>query len=293
MSPMTNLAKPSPNGETVLLYLADSREDLHRTKTAIKQGCGLTGTPLEAALTDLIELGMIERRGDRYVLSEAGRVYVQRKRDKKAGGNTYNINNQTKVNQTVGKVENSQVSMSTVRNASAKTAGGKADQIAGTPVNFTDLYSVSSAGEVGIAKTLESNTWPYLAAQSHPARANSALPKRPDNDRGALNVRFLLAISSLSDALPIPVFDQDKLGRSRENQISLPHDVYLSQCHCRFLIKRSKTTSALELFIEDMGSRNGTLVNNVQIEPNKPVQLKHGSKLALGSLTFVVVEVPV
>jgi pSer/pThr/pTyr-binding forkhead associated (FHA) protein len=88
------------------------------------------------------------------------------------------------------------------------------------------------------------------------------------------------------------VFDQDKLGRSRENQISLPHDVYMSHSHCRFLVKRNKTTSAWELYIEDLSSRNGTTVNEVMIEPNKPVLIKHGTKIDIGGLSFVVVEVP-
>jgi hypothetical protein len=294
MSPTTNLAKPSPNGETILLYLADSREDVHRTKTAIKQGCGLTGTPLEAALADLQELGLIERRSDRFVLSEAGRVYVQRKREKKVGGNTYNINSQTNVDQRVGKAVNSTVAQSTVKNAAAKTANGKADALTATPISFNSLYNMSANGELGIDKTLRTGTLPYLTAQAHPTRANSAPPRHYEGNRGTVevSVRFLLAISSLSDALPIPVFDQDKLGRSPKNQISLAHDVYLSQTHCQFQIKRNKTTNAWELYIEDLDSSNGTVVNGTQIDAHKPVLLKHGSKLTLGSLTFVVVEVP-
>ena len=294
MSSTTNLAKPSPNGETVLLYLADAREDVHRTKTAIKQGCGLTGMPLEAALGDLQELGLIERRSDRFVLSEAGRVYVQRKRDKQAGGNTYNINSQTNVDQRVGKAINSSVAQSTVKNAPVKASNGKSDALTATPISFHSLYSMSATGEVAIDKTLRTATWPYLTAQAHPTRASSAPPKHYEGNRAPaeITVRFLLAISSLNDALPIPVFDQDKLGRSPKNQISLAHDVYLSQTHCQFQIKRNKTTNAWELFVEDLNSSNGTLVNGAQIEAHKPALLKHGSKLTLGSLTFVVVEVP-
>jgi pSer/pThr/pTyr-binding forkhead associated (FHA) protein len=153
---------------------------------------------------------------------------------------------------------------------------------------------MSPSGEIGIDKTLETGTLPYLSALSHPARSNSAPPKHAETDRvGPIpNVRFLLAFTSLSGSLPIPVFDQDKLGRSRENQISLPHDVYLSHSHCRFTIKRNKTTGAYEFYIEDLASRNGTTVQNAQIEPHKPVQLKHGTKVEIGGLSFVVVEVP-
>jgi hypothetical protein len=52
MSP-TNLTKPSPNGELVLQFLADAKDDLQRTKTAIKQRFGMERTPLDNALADL------------------------------------------------------------------------------------------------------------------------------------------------------------------------------------------------------------------------------------------------
>jgi hypothetical protein len=236
---------------------------------------------------------MIERRSDTYVLTAAGRTYIQRRRDKKSGGNTY-IGDRTTVNQSIGSVQNSDVSMGTVKNASAKTAGGKSDALTATPISFNSLYSMGANGELGIDKTLRTGTLPYLTAQAHPTRANSAPPRHYEGNRGPteITVRFLLAISSLNDALPIPVFDQDKLGRSPKNQISLAHDVYLSHSHCQFQIKRNKTTNAWELYVEDLDSSNGTMVNGAQIDAHKPALLKHGSKLTLGSLTFVVVEVP-
>lgn len=291
MSATTSVPNLSANAETVIqrLYKASAARD--RTKAAIRDACGLNGLKADAALTELLAHELIEEADGAYCLSDQGRSYVQRKREKKAGP-TY-INNQTNVNQSVGKVENSSVSLGTVRNASAKTAGAKNDFLA-TPINFNSLYSVAANGDIGIEKTLQTGTLPYLSAQAHPARAGVLPPKRPDNARSGPipSVRFLLAFSSLRDSLPIPVFDQDKLGRARENQISLPHDVYLSQSHCRFHIKRSKTSNAEELYIEDLGSRNGTLINGGQIEPNKPVLLKHGSRLEIGGLAFVIVEVP-
>ena len=291
MSATTSVPNLSANAETVIqrLYKASAARD--RTKAAIRDACGLNGLKADAALTELLAHELIEEADGAYCLSDQGRSYVQRKREKKAGP-TY-INNQTNVNQSVGKVENSSVSLGTVRNASAKTAGAKNDFLA-TPINFNSLYSVAANGDIGIEKTLQTGTLPYLSAQAHPARAGSPAPKRPDNGRAGPipSVRFLLAFSGLRDSLPIPVFDQDKLGRARENQISLPHDVYLSKSHCRFHIKRSKTTSAEELYVEDLASSNGTLVNEGQIEPNKPVLLKHGSRLEIGDLTFVIVEVP-
>ena len=292
MSPVSSTPKLSPNAESVVLQLSKATMPRDRTKTALRDACGLTGAKAEAALTELVLNGLVEESDSTYVLSDAGREYIQRKREKKPVGNTYNIGTQTNVKQTVGKVENSSVSMGGVKNASSKTAGSK--DFSATPINFNSLYSVSASGEIGIEKTLQTGTLPYLSAQAHPARANSAAPKRPDDPRSGPipGVRFLLAFRSLNDSLPIPVFDQDKLGRSRENQISLPHDVYLSQSHCRFHVKRNKTTGSHELYIEDLASRNGTTVNDVQIESNKLTAIRHGSRLEIGGLSLVVVEVP-
>lgn len=291
MSPTAAGPKLSPNAETVIQQLFKATAARDRTKAAIKESCGLPGLKADAALTELIANELVEEGDGTYFLTESGRSYIQRKREKKTGP-TY-IAQQTNVNQSVGKVENSSVSLSSVKNASAKTAGSKGD-FSATPINFNSLYSVAANGDIGIEKTLQTGTLPYLSAQAHPARSSAAVPKRPDNERSGPipSVRFLLAFSSLRDSLPIPVFDQDNLGRSRENQISLPHDVYLSQAHCRFHVRRNKTTSAHEIYVEDLASRNGTLVNDAQIEPNKPVLLKHGSRLEIGGLAFVIVEVP-
>jgi len=291
MSATSNSPTLSPNAETVIQRLNKAGAARDRTKAAIRDACGLNGLKADAALTELLSHDLIEEADSAYCLSDRGRSYLQHKREKKAGP-TY-IEKQTNIHQSVGKVENSSVTLGTVRNASAKTVGAKND-FSATPINFNSLYSVSPNGDIGIDKTLQTGTLPYLSAQAHPARTGVLPPKRPDNARSGPipNVRYLLAFSSLRDSLPIPVFDQDKLGRARENQISLPHDVYLSQSHCRFHIKRSKTTSAEELYIEDLASRNGTLVNDAQIEPNKPVLLKHGSRIEIGGLSFVVVEVP-
>ncbi len=294
MSPTSSDIRLSPNAESVLTALSLARAKRDRTTTALKDECGLAGMKTEAALQELIINGLVEADDSAFALTEAGRIQIKQRREKKPTSVTYNnYGSQTSVKQNVGKVENSSVTMGGIQNASAKTAGSKMD-VTATPLNFTSLFSVSPAGEVSIDKTMQTGTLPYLSAQAHPVRANSALPVRPADDRTgmALTVRFVLAFTSLRDGLPIPVFDQDKLGRSRENQISLPHDAYLSQHHCRFLVKKSRAGAGYEFFVEDLSSRNGTIVNDALIEPNKPVQIKHGSRLEIGGVSFVVVEIP-
>ncbi len=294
MSTSTGSPRLSPTADSVLAHLASARSQKNRTKPALRESLGLDGRRCEAALLELQDQMLIEEAEGAFILTEPGRAYMSKRREKKPTSVTYNIAEQNQISQRIDKVENSSVSVSGIKNASAKTAGAKTDLTA-TPLNFNSLFSVTKDGEVNIKETMaKSGTLPYLSAQAHPARANSAAPKRPEGERSGPipAVRFLLAFRSMSDSLPIPIFDGDKLGRSRDNQISLPHDAYLSQSHCRFQVRRSKTGAGYEMFVEDLSSRNGTTVNDTLIEPNKPVQIKHGTRLEIGGLELVVVEVP-
>ena len=42
------------------------------------------------------------------------------------------------------------------------------------------------------------------------------------------------------------------------------------------------------LFVEDLGSRNGTRINGLELIPNQPVRLRNGDELELGKLRIVV-----
>jgi hypothetical protein len=292
MSRTSDTNAMSLDAQDLLSKIAGATAKRDRTRTALEDECGLTGGRAEAAFQALILARLIEEsRGD-YVLTEAGRAYMLRKRKKESPSTYNNYGSQTKVTTSLGSVENSSVTLNGVIDSAAKAPSRKMD-VTATPLNYNSFFNVSKTGDVTIDKTMQTGTLPYLSAQAHPVRSNSALPVQTGTDRGAaLSVRLLLAFTNLRDGLPIPIFDQDKLGRSRENQISLPHDVYLSQSHCRFLVRKSKTGAGYEYFVEDLSSRNGTLVNDTLIEPNKPAPIKHGSRLEIGGLSFVVVEIP-
>jgi hypothetical protein len=72
---------------------------------------------------------------------------------------------------------------------------------------------------------------------------------------------------------------QLRIGRAPENDITRDEDVNLSRRHCRFLrLSRS-------IWIEDLGSQNGTWINGVQV---KRKQLMPGDHVLVGSLQFEV-----
>jgi hypothetical protein len=291
MSQTSKSIRLSESAQVVLNRLSRVTNRRDRTLSALREDCSLAGKTTEAGLQDLILNGLVEQDGDSYVLTDAGCKFTQKKSGQPSITN-YN-GPQTTITQNLGSIKDSTVKVQGVVDSAAKPADGKADLTA-TPLGSDSLYHVSRAGEVSIKETMQSDTLPYLSAQAHPVRTNSAPPVQATTGRRRepLVVRFLLAFTSLRDGLPIPIFDQDKMGRLRENQIAIGHDQFLSGTHCRFLVKKSKTGPGYECFIEDLSSRNGLTVNSTPIEPNKPVQLKHGTKLTIGGMSFVVIEIP-
>ncbi len=78
------------------------------------------------------------------------------------------------------------------------------------------------------------------------------------------------------------VENESTLGRAPGCTIVLIHDTFISQVHVR-LTRQNKT-----LFIEDLKSTNGTLVNNKKIEGL--TRLKKGDRVAIGHSVFEVVK---
>ena len=72
----------------------------------------------------------------------------------------------------------------------------------------------------------------------------------------------------------------DVIGRG-ECTHSFKDGIKLSRTHCKFSIDDG------EIFITDLNSTNGTLLNQKRIEPNKKIKLEHGNVLVLGDKKFV------
>jgi len=70
------------------------------------------------------------------------------------------------------------------------------------------------------------------------------------------------------------------IGRSPGCGVSTPEDIYTSTLHAR-LFRRNE-----QLWVEDLGSTNGTYVNSERI--SKAVRLGKGDMLQIGSTVFEV-----
>ena len=74
--------------------------------------------------------------------------------------------------------------------------------------------------------------------------------------------------------------DELTIGRSPGCGVAMPEDIYTSTLHAR-LFRRND-----QLWVEDLGSTNGTFVNSEQIK--KAVRLGKGDLLQIGSTVFEV-----
>jgi hypothetical protein len=74
--------------------------------------------------------------------------------------------------------------------------------------------------------------------------------------------------------------DELTIGRSPGCGVSMPDDIYTSTLHAR-LFRRND-----QLWVEDLGSTNGTFVNSEQIRA--AVRLSRGDLLQIGSTVFEV-----
>ena len=72
------------------------------------------------------------------------------------------------------------------------------------------------------------------------------------------------------------------IGRSRHCTLHLPIPQVSSQ-HCRLLVREVMlgTGTQHRVFVEDLGSINGTFVNFVKMQPHKPYMLSHKDSIAL------------
>ena len=97
-------------------------------------------------------------------------------------------------------------------------------------------------------------------------------------------------LALLMDGVVVSLFPLDKpvvtIGRDQENDIQIDNDS-VSTHHARLKIEPSKFLDGHEdIFIEDLGSTNGTMVNDENIDRS---QLKPDDVITIGWNTFKLV----
>lgn len=123
---------------------------------------------------------------------------------------------------------------------------------------------------------------------THPLRVTGRIGQPVD--QGAKMLNYVLAFEMPKNALPIPVLDGDILGRLETADISLAHDDFISGKHCSFKVHCINGQPVL--YLEDLGSRNGTFINDQRLHKGQIVELKHGDRIHVGGTILIVVRIP-
>jgi hypothetical protein len=96
--------------------------------------------------------------------------------------------------------------------------------------------------------------------------------------RGSLRLRVVEGVNQTDRSYDL---DQEvTLGRSPSCDISFVDDTYASSIHARVYPRNG------EVFVEDLGSRNGTYVNEEPLDG--PTPLERGDRLRVGSTVLEV-----
>lgn len=88
---------------------------------------------------------------------------------------------------------------------------------------------------------------------------------------------FVIRGAATTDCVTIPL--PCLIGRGRESDLNVD-SLVVSRNHCRLDLVDGK------IFLTDLGSRNGTVVNGQFIPEYSPVELNNQSAFSIGPLTF-------
>ncbi len=117
-----------------------------------------------------------------------------------------------------------------------------------------------------------------------------APPDGPELESGAL---IGLRVLNTGDILPLIGRDNFTLGRATEGQAVIPdidlgvfnaYDSGVSRMHAEVLLEEDG------VYLLDLESANGTLVNGKRLEPQRSVPVRHGDVIQLGRLRLQLIS---
>lgn len=147
-------------------------------------------------------------------------------------------------------------------------AAGNADTITATAPVLEDLLFMEEPGKTAGA---DSGKWVEDYVKTSPVT-------------GTVAIRMTMVDhESVSVSFSLPPHNQQVLGRDDRADIILnAEDYQLSGRHCLLEWDGSY------LYIQDMGSTNGTILNGMSLKPNSWYRLNNGSTLHMGSFEYQV-----
>lgn len=144
------------------------------------------------------------------------------------------------------------------------------------------------------ARVSEDSSSPTNALSSD--KAEELIPAHvPDPSRVPLKSGDAIALRITGNNVGIPLFGQQEyiLGRAEKGQAVIPdidlnrfgaHDKGVSRLHCHLRFEGAM------LLVVDLGSANGTFINEARVFPDHPMTISAGDVLRLGNLKIEVVR---
>lgn len=275
----------SSDAERVLFYLARTTDPHQRTRRALIANCQFKEAALfEAAARELVASGYAQETAGCWDATHNGTTFARALDPQKATNPLPKVDVLVNVDAKPGARPNepvSEKSKSQAANTSTKATGPN-PRVMPASVEEGDTQNIG---------------WILPLPNAHPMRANSAAlsgsgrDAAQDASTNAHPVCFTLAFDQHRYALPVPVLNRDVLGRGREAHICIKNDSSISRIHCRFSIKFEKN-GVPRLYVEDLNSRCGTLLEGQRIVPGILTLTKQGNRITVGSTILIVTMIP-
>jgi hypothetical protein len=127
--------------------------------------------------------------------------------------------------------------------------------------------------------------WAEVSAPPLPARSAGGAASAPAGrgsarsaPRGALRLKVVEPPETRGKVYDLG--DELTVGRASGCQIAIPDDTYVSQLHARIFRREG------QVFVEDLGSTNGTFLNRKKV--SAPVPVRRGDRLQIGKTVLEV-----
>lgn len=276
-----NRSTLTPDAEEILVYLYNTVHPLERTADSIR-AASRAGERADLVLRQLVRDGYLSSMGyGEYQLTPLGRQAARASINRQPPPvepppNTFDTFD------TFDNMESSTVHLPGIQDTFVTSLDNRA--------LFTAPLTLPDESHEREDQTLHTPSSSVPSLYHHPLRLSTALISNPPGSRPNVTLRFLLAFELPKDALPVPVLHGDVLGRSRNADICLRHDDYISARHCRFEVRQEE--SGYRLYVEDLNSRNGTYIAHMPLQAGRAYPLQHGTRLHVGNTAFIVVQVP-
>jgi pSer/pThr/pTyr-binding forkhead associated (FHA) protein len=157
-----------------------------------------------------------------------------------------------------------------------------------TSVYFGTLFCPQCCARVSEDASSPTNALPAEKA------AEMAPSVKPDSYHTPINPGDTISLRIIGNNVGIPLFGQQEyiLGRAEKGQAVIPdidlnrfgaHDKGVSRLHCHLRFEGDALT------VIDLGSANGTYINDARVLPDHPMTISAGDALRLGNLKLEVV----